>query len=76
MSLSEVAKNGSRLETLIAIRDRLAEDIDGATNARDVAALTKQLADIVREIDEMPEAAAATPADEIAERRKQRLAQE
>ena len=76
MSLSEEAPKG-RLAGLIALRDRLALEIDSAEQARDVAALSRQFSDVLVQIDELSGSSAAegpvaTPLDglmkKIAER--------
>ena len=43
----DVARGGSRVDMLEAMRDKVAEALDGTESARDIAALTKQL----RELD-------------------------
>lgn len=47
------AMNGSRLEALRALRDRLAAEIDATRSARDVAALSRQLTDVLAQIDSL-----------------------
>lgn len=70
--LSEAAATGDRRETLIAMRDRIAQTIDSTESGRDVAALTKRLMEVMEEIDSMPDPAAdaASPLDRA--RRKAR----
>lgn len=70
-NVSEAVASGDRREALIALRDRLAADIDNTeTIPRDRAAITKQLQSVLSEIDELPapETAAVTPLE--AARRK------
>ncbi|WP_166140837.1 hypothetical protein [Nocardioides ochotonae] len=43
----------SRLEGLIALRDRLAAQIDETASARDVAALSRQLTEVMHQIDDL-----------------------
>lgn len=47
------AVTGSRLEALRALRDRLADDIDKTRSARDVAALSRQLTEVLEQIDDL-----------------------
>lgn len=51
--LATVAPRGVRLETLRTLRDRLAKDLDETRSARDVAALAKQLSDVLLQIEEL-----------------------
>lgn len=53
MSLREVAGTGDRLETLRALRDRIASQIDETDSARDVAALGQRLMDALGQIDDI-----------------------
>lgn len=51
-SVSEAAEGGDRRELLVALRSRVAKDIDDAeTPPRDLAALTRRLQEIAKEID-------------------------
>jgi len=52
MSLFEEAPKG-RLAGLVALRDRLAREIDTAEQSRDVAALSRQFSDVLLQIDEL-----------------------
>lgn len=55
-AVAEAAASGDTLKILIAMRDRIARSIDDPkTPARDLAALTKRLADTVREIKVLEE---------------------
>lgn len=53
MSLEATARDGDRLRTLRALRDRLAREIDETRSARDVAALSRQLTEVLAEIDDL-----------------------
>lgn len=55
----------SRYAQLIALRDKLAEAIDTCESMRDLAALSRQYRDTIREIEEIE--GAANNDDEIAE---------
>lgn len=51
-SVSQAAEDGDRRELLVALRSRVAKDIDDAeTPPRDLAALTRRLQEIAKEID-------------------------
>lgn len=76
MSLFEAAPEG-RLAGLIALRERLAREIDVCESARDVAALSIRFMDVLAQIDELsdaPAAAGATedPLDELRRKRAER----
>ena len=56
MSVVEAAASGNRLELLLALRTRLAWSInDPACPARDLAALTRRIMDVAKEIAEIQE---------------------
>jgi len=73
MTLLSAATSGVRLSVLVALRDRLAADLDACGSARDVAALSQRLMDVLVQV-EVIEAAApkkkVTALDELANRRK------
>lgn len=71
-SLAAVAATGDRGETLRALRDRIATEIDKTASARDVAALSRQLTDVIELIDALPNTEAVSPSDEVASRRAAR----
>lgn len=50
-SIRKAAASGSMLLLLVAMRDRIAADIDGGIPARDLASLTRRLLEITREIE-------------------------
>ena len=51
-TVTEAAKSGTTRELLISMRDRVAKDVQNEnTPARDLAALTKRLMEIVRDIE-------------------------
>jgi hypothetical protein len=51
-SVTEAANGGTTRELLVAMRDRVAKDVQNEnTPARDLAALTKRLMEIVRDIE-------------------------
>ena len=64
-SVTEAATAGTHKELLVAMRARIAEAVEHPnTPARDLAALTKRLADVAREI----EALEAREAEEVSDR--------
>lgn len=51
-TVTEAATGGTHKELLVAMRSRIAEAVEHpSTPARDLAALTKRLADVAREIE-------------------------
>lgn len=51
-TISNAAKSGDRRRLLVALRNRIAKDLDeGRIASRDLASLTKRLVDIAAEID-------------------------
>lgn len=51
-TVTEAAATGSTRDLLVTMRDRVAKDVENAnTPARDLAALTKRLMEIVRDIE-------------------------
>ena len=51
--LASAAASGDRLTALQALRDRLATEIDVTVSARDVAALSARLVDVLAQIDDV-----------------------
>lgn len=73
MSLMEAAASQDRLKALCALRDVLAERIEGSESARDVAALSGQMVTVLKQIEDLAGAGRKAGAvDEIAERRRSR----
>lgn len=73
MSLSDAAPNG-RLAGLVALRERLANEIDQCDSSRDVAALSIRFMDVLAQIDDLngPAATAGTPVSPLDELRRKR----
>jgi hypothetical protein len=72
--LSEEAPKG-RLAGLVALRDKLAAEIDGAQQSRDVAALSRQFSDVLLQIEELEAPSQEKPLtalDELNRRREAR----
>lgn len=56
MSVAQAAASGTHRDLLVAIRARIATAVDDdATPARDLAALTRRLGDVAREIQAVDE---------------------
>lgn len=53
--LLKAAKSGNKRETLIALRDKIAETIENCDSGRDIAANSKRLMEVMAEIDELPD---------------------
>lgn len=53
MTLVEAAKSGDKRETLIALRDKLAQTIENCESGRDMAANTKRLMEVMSEIEQI-----------------------
>ena len=53
--LADAAKRNNRRDTLIALRDQLAEAIDNCESGRDIAALSKRLMEVMGELDSIPD---------------------
>jgi hypothetical protein len=73
MSLFEEAPKG-RLAGLVALRDRLAREIDTAEQSRDVAALSRQFSDVLLQIDELEAPTLEKPLTALDELNKRREA--
>ena len=74
MSLSEEAPKG-RLAGLVALRERLAQEIDTAGQPAAVAALSRQFTDVLLQIDELSVSAVEAPKtgrDMLEQKRKER----
>lgn len=54
-SLIEAAKSGNKRDTLIALRDKLAETIDKCESGRDMAANSKRLMEVMAELELLPD---------------------
>ena len=73
MSVGEDFASGDRVAALTALHDYLAGLVDGFDGApKDIAPVTKQLADVVRELDQLaPIQRKGTALDELAARRSE-----
>jgi len=69
VSVSEAAAHGDRLAALMAIRDRLAREIDECGSPRALAELTGKMIVVLQQIDDLKPKQQADVVDEIAQRR-------
>ena len=70
MTLADSVQSNNRRKALEALRDRLAEAIDGTDSGRDIAALSKRLMEVMAQIDALPDPQAE--ADPVEAARKKR----
>lgn len=71
--LHDAVASNDRRDTLIALRDTIAETIDGCDSGRDIAALSKRLMEVIAEIDALPDPSAGmNPLQAEQERAKRR----
>jgi hypothetical protein len=70
--MSEVLGSDGRLGMLLALRDRLASEVDECDDQRLLPALVLRLTDVLEQIDSMPVSRVVSSADEIAKRRAAR----
>lgn len=73
MSLTEEAPKG-RLAGLVALRNKLAAEIDTAEQSRDVAALSRQFSDVLLQIEELEAPTLEKPLTALDELNKRREA--
>lgn len=73
MRLGAVLSRGDLPESLKALRDFLADRIEGA-GSRDVAPIGHLLVEIMAKIEDMAPAKTTSPVDELAKQREQRRA--
>lgn len=55
MNLIEAAKSGNKRDTLIALRDKIAETIENCESGRDMAANSKRLMEVMAELEALPD---------------------
>ena len=72
MTLLEAVRTDDRRTALVALRDAVAETIDAKDSARDIAALSKRLMEIMAEIDALPDPEADADPLEAARRKRER----
>lgn len=72
-NLHDAVVSNDRKTTLVALRDTIAETIDGTDSGRDIAALSKRLMEVISEIEAIPDPTAATnPLQEAQKEARQR----
>lgn len=74
-TLAQIAALNDRLDTLKALRDKLALAIDATESSRDLAALSRQLTDVLAQIEEIEKSLPAkkdTPLDAVKKNRAAR----
>lgn len=54
-NLVEAAKSGNKRETLIALRDKLAQTIQDCDSGRDMASNSKRLMEVMAELEQLPD---------------------
>jgi hypothetical protein len=84
VSVSEAAASGDRRRALEALRDRLAEEVERVSDegfcftckrgSSSVAPNAKLLADVLKQLDELPEVEGSSVVDDLAARRAERKA--
>jgi hypothetical protein len=72
--LIKVVQSGDRRQSLEAIRDRLASELDEA-EGRDVAPIAKELRNVIDTIEALPGAREGSKSDDLAAQRAKRRAQ-
>lgn len=65
----DAIRQGDRRKQLIALRDRLAEEIEASVKGADVAALALRLMKVLEELDGMPDSGRVSAYDELAAKR-------
>ena len=70
MPLLESVQTNDRRSALVALRDRLAEAIDGTDSGRDIAALSKRMMEVMAQIDALPDPEAEADPVEAMRKRK------
>lgn len=58
ISIEEAVETNNRRETLTALRGKIAKALDGTESARDIAALSKRLLEVMQELDALPDPSA------------------
>ena len=74
-SFAEVAAGGDELETLRALRAKIAETIDATKSGRDIAALSRQMMLIAARIKELEDARQDDEASAVLDRIRLRTVQ-
>lgn len=72
-SLRNVAADGNRRTALEVMRDSLADRFDAA-EGRDAAVISKELREVMRELEQIPTGKEVSTSDDLAKRRADRIA--
>jgi hypothetical protein len=72
-SLVTVVRSGDRRLSLEQIRDRLAERLEAA-EGKDTAVISKELREVMRELEQIPTGKEVSTSDDLAARRAARIA--
>ena len=72
MSFQEEMKSNDHRRQLEAIRDKLTIEIEHCESARDLAPLTRQLAEVVTQLADLPSPSGESEADQVAAKRRAR----
>lgn len=72
MSIEQIANEGNTLETLKALRQKLAYMIDRCESGRDVSSLARQLQIVIAQINQLEEDASGDPIAIIIEKNRGR----
>ena len=65
MTIAETSEKGDRLETLKALRRKLAETLDETHSGRDIASLTLQMQKVLQQIEYIEDAGNGDEIDEL-----------
>lgn len=88
MSIEQIVTLGDRRKSLVALRDRLATELDALSNVHEegcgcdcgpppqdgrvVVQITKELRAVIAELDAMPNGKEVSPVDDLAKKREER----
>lgn len=70
VSFVDAVQSNDRRDALLALRDKIAATIDGTDSGRDIAALSKRLMEVMREIDALPDPGASEDPVEAMRRKR------
>ena len=65
MRIEQIASTGDNLETLEALRQKIARTLDESNSGRDIAALSRQLVGVMHQIEELKAQTQDDPIGEI-----------
>lgn len=67
MKVAYAARNKSKLDVLMALRDSIAKTIDDCESGRDMASLSKRLMEVIDEIEEIKASESPEPKNPLEE---------